>query len=107
MRDRIRLITSGLGMLLFALGGFWAVAGESLFAPSRNVRLLERSETERIEGGFHGGFVLIAPHAKTQILVPLRLPAIVRTTIQIAVFNTTQDTTTVRLRSQAPAVGIF
>ena len=51
MRDRIRLITSGLGMLLFALGGFWAVAGESLFAPSRNVRLLERSETEWIEGG--------------------------------------------------------
>jgi hypothetical protein len=52
MRDRIRLITSGLGMLLFALGGFWAVAGESLFAPSRNVRLLERSETEWIEGGY-------------------------------------------------------
>jgi len=60
-----------------------------------------------LKADIHGGFVLIAPHAKTQILVPLRLPAIVRTTIQIAVFNTTQDTTTVRLRSQAPAVGIF
>ena len=55
----------------------------------------------------HGGFVLIAPHAKTQIRVPLRLPAIVQTTIQTAVFNTTQDTTTVHLRSQAPAVGMF
>lgn len=52
MHNRIRLLSSGCGVFLIALGFVLAASGESHSASSQKVRLLGRGEIEAIHGGY-------------------------------------------------------